>query len=181
MYELELGKPIKMAHKLSDKVLNPSTIEKTNVKLADSCFHESTINALKYHSNYGHKEFSETAEVLQIFRTWFNAVNVKSLYSSQRTRDENRSAVKKEDRSILGYFQEFTEWLKKWELSGCSGLSRQTFTAAKQTSEAFIHLSNYLLDKKGLDYVLLGHVLADYIEERCSRFCKRRRQFVYVL
>ena len=33
---IEMGKPIKMAHKLNDKVLNPCSLEKTNVKLADS-------------------------------------------------------------------------------------------------------------------------------------------------
>ena len=48
------------------------------------------------------------------------------------------------------------------------GSSRSTFTAAKQTSAAFIHLSNYLLDEKALDFVLLGHIQSDYLEERFS-------------
>ena len=30
----------KMAHKLTDKVLHPHSIEKTNVGLADAAFHE---------------------------------------------------------------------------------------------------------------------------------------------
>ena len=165
LYELDLGKPMKMGYKISDKVLSPSTIEKTN-----SCCHESTINALKYYSNHGHEEFSGTAEVLQIFRTLFNTINVKSLYTDQRTRDESRSAVKKEDRSSLEYFRPFAEWLKKWELSEQSGLSRQTFNAAKQTSEVFVHLSNYLLDEKPLDYVLPGHIVSDPLERRFSWF-----------
>ncbi len=42
LYELELGKAVKIAHKLLDKVLHPKPIEKTNVQLADSFFHEST-------------------------------------------------------------------------------------------------------------------------------------------
>ena len=77
LYNLELGKHIKMAFKLTDKVLRPSSLEKTNVKLADSCFHESTINALAYYSSHGYAKFKETAEVLQIIRDWFNTVNVK--------------------------------------------------------------------------------------------------------
>ena len=34
--DLELGKPVEGAHKLNDKVLNPCTLGKTSVKLADS-------------------------------------------------------------------------------------------------------------------------------------------------
>ena len=62
LYELELNKPIKLAHKLNHKVLSPSSLEKTNVKLADSFFHESTINALEYYAkNAGHPDFANTA------------------------------------------------------------------------------------------------------------------------
>ena len=42
LYKLELGQPVKIAHKLNDKVLNPQPIEKTNVQLFDRLFHEST-------------------------------------------------------------------------------------------------------------------------------------------
>ena len=49
LYHIEEGKSIKPAHKLNDKVLNPCVLEKTNVKLADSLFHSSTINALIYY------------------------------------------------------------------------------------------------------------------------------------
>ena len=97
LYDIELGKSVRMAYKLSDKMLRPTSIEKTDVGLADSCFHESTINALRYYSNHGYSKFFETAEVLQIFRTWFNATNVKSLYARQRTKDVNRNPVRKED------------------------------------------------------------------------------------
>ena len=43
-YHLEVVKVPKMEHKLTDVVLNPANIEKRNVKLANVCFHESTIN-----------------------------------------------------------------------------------------------------------------------------------------
>ena len=67
LYALELGKPIKMAHRLSDKVLNPATIERTDVSLANACFHESTIHGLKYYSNMGLKTFLK----LQKFSKYF--------------------------------------------------------------------------------------------------------------
>ena len=83
VYNLELSMPIKLAHKLTDKVLDPSTLEKTNVQLANSFFHESTINALRYYANHGHPEFKGTADVLQIIRNWFNTVNVRSEFEGQ--------------------------------------------------------------------------------------------------
>ena len=172
LYDIELGKSVRMAYKLSDKMLRPTSIEKTDVGLADSCFHESTINALRYYSNHGYSKFFETAEVLQIFRTWSNATNVKSLYAGQRTKDVNRNPVRKEDRSVLEIFHKFGEWLEAWKSSGEVGLSNQTFQAAIQTTKVLTDLSTYLLDVKGLDYVLLGHISSDYIEGRFSWYCQ---------
>ena len=114
LYALEATKPIKMAYKLSDKVLNPSSLEKTNVKLADSLFHESTINALKYYAMHGHPDFAGTAKVFQVFRDWFDTVNVKSLYNGQRTRNERKAAITRENmESVLGYLEKFQKWVEK--------------------------------------------------------------------
>ena len=72
LYEMELGKPLRKAYKLSDKVLSPTNIERTNIMLADSVFHESTINALRFYGKKGNPSFLQTAELLSIFRQWFN-------------------------------------------------------------------------------------------------------------
>ena len=53
---------IKMARKLKEVVLHPVAIEKTNVRLADSLFHESTIAALDYYASHGHPEFDQPAQ-----------------------------------------------------------------------------------------------------------------------
>ena len=53
LYKSEIGKPIKYAYKLTDKVMTPNGIEKTSVKLADALFHRSTIEGIKV---YGEKE-----------------------------------------------------------------------------------------------------------------------------
>jgi len=60
VYDEECHKPLRIAHKLSETVLNPKTIEKVNVKLALSVLHESTISALRH---YG---YSETAAVFKV-------------------------------------------------------------------------------------------------------------------
>ena len=53
LYDIEKGKPQKMAYKLTEQVLHPKAIEKTSAKLADAAFHESTTNALFYYSKNG--------------------------------------------------------------------------------------------------------------------------------
>ncbi len=154
LYDLEICKPERMAHKLNKKMLDPSSIEKTNVALANACFHESTINGLLYYSKRGFPSFENTAAFLKIIRRWFNVVNVRSKCSAQKTRDEGRDAIYYEDRHQLEFLQDFYEWLDRWSQQNGQGLSNQTFHHSKVTTLNFIHLCNYLLDKKGLDYVL---------------------------
>ena len=87
LYHLEVRKVPKIAHKLTDVVLNPANIEKTNVKLADACFHESTINALNYFSDNGYPHFKDTATFSSIIRNWFNIVDAKNPEQGNHTRD----------------------------------------------------------------------------------------------
>ena len=47
LFNLEFGKPIKMAFWLNNQCLNPQPIERVNVDLAARIFNESTINAMK--------------------------------------------------------------------------------------------------------------------------------------
>ena len=57
-----------MGQKLNKKVFNPAGLEQTSVKLADSVFHDSTINASFSYGNYGYPEFKGTALFLRIVR-----------------------------------------------------------------------------------------------------------------
>ena len=93
LYLLEKGRNKKFAYKLTDKVLHPKPIEKTNVKLADAAFHESTTNALRYYSSRGYSHFKPTAIFIQVIRDWFSTINVKSTDYGKRTRDERKNAI----------------------------------------------------------------------------------------
>ena len=155
-----------MAHKLNKKMLNPTSIEKTNVGLANACFHESTINALRFYSTQGYPSFKGTAAFLEIIRNWFNVVNVKSQFSGQKSRDERRNAVYFGDRSQLDFLRDFYSWLDRWSQLDGRGLSKQTFHHAKVTTINLVHLANYLLDVKNLDYVLFGLTQSDCLEGR---------------
>ena len=75
VYNIECHKPLRIAYKLSETVLNPKSIEKVNVKLALSLLHESTITALK---QYGYAETSFSA------RTVFKImVNIKCIFTDR--------------------------------------------------------------------------------------------------
>ena len=94
--------------KLSDKVLSPTNIERSNIMLANNFFHESTICAFQYYGNKGNDSFLQTANFLQIVRKWFNTLNVKGRYEGQRTRDQNREVINKAHRDrVLGYLNSF--------------------------------------------------------------------------
>ena len=167
LYNKELTVPVKRAYKLTEKVLKPSSLEKTSVMLADSCFHESTINALNYYASRGNPEFSETAAVFQIIRVWFNVMNVKSREIGKRKRDQRCASVDKNTiDDTTEYLKKFQTWLEKWRSSGKPGLSRQTFSALTHTVSGFIQIIGYLINVKGINYLLTGFLQSDPLEGR---------------
>ena len=166
LYDLELQKPAKMAHKLTEKVLHPSAIERTNVKLFDSMFHESTIHALQYYGKNGHPEFLETLPFFQLVRKAWNILNVKTPFLGQKKRDPSREPVRSVDDWKLVFLRDFQSWLEEWEDSKQKGLTKETFCAMKQTCGSIVPLATYLLIEKKFEYVLLGQLQSDPIEKR---------------
>lgn len=67
LFKKEMGQSVKYALKLTDKVLAPQPIERTKVLLADSFFHDSTINALEHFSGE-HPSWKETARFMKLIR-----------------------------------------------------------------------------------------------------------------
>ena len=146
MYNAELGKSVKIAYRLSDKVLNPATIERSNVSLADLQFHESTIAALNLHAvEKACPEYTETTNFSELIRRWWNLLNSKSTLTGQAKRDCNRESLESKNLDRLDFLASFSSWLEDWENSNSRGLSRETFFCAKQTSSAMPSLIKYLL------------------------------------
>jgi len=173
LHSLELGKPVKYAYRLTDKCLNPAPIERTNVMLANSVFHESTINAL-WHYSESNPEFADTATFLRIIRTWWDIVNVKTPTVGKHKRDVNKEPFTLENEHAQHFFRSFSTWLKEWKNSAPRdrALSAETFTTAIQTTDVLPQLAADLIQTHGLDYVLLGKIQSDPLEKRFGWYRK---------
>ena len=165
--------PVKLAHKLSHRVVHPGPIERQSVILTHSVFHESTIEALKFYGHRGRPEFLETASFLEIIMKWWKLVNVKSKFLAQKKRDEWREIINRENLTDkTSFLRAFADWLRAWQESSAGpkfGFSPETFQAAIQTSEGLASLSEYLILEKQQSYVLLGKIQSDRLEGRFGK------------
>jgi hypothetical protein len=173
LYQKELGKPVKIAHKLTEKVLAPKPIERCNVMLSERFFHESTINGL-HHYSAEHPEWKETAEFLQIIRTWWNIVNVRSISIGYRKREPMKKPIREANCPQIEFLQEFVVWLSDWYNKAVNKkkdtLSRETYLAAHQTSGALPELVKCLLQEEDISFILLGQISSDSIERRFGQY-----------
>lgn len=173
LYHHELRKPVKLAHKLTQKVLSPRPIERCNVMLADRLFHESTIAALRFYAKIGENpDWGKTANFLEVIRTWWNIINVRTTSAGWRKRDEQRKPIFGTDCDQIQFMNSFGSWLREWQGMGNKkeSLSRETFFCAIQTTTAIPKLVDHLLKKKSLSYVLLGKMNSDPIERRFGHY-----------
>ena len=166
---LERGKPIKIAHKLTEKVLKPLALEKTNVMLANDLFHECTINGLEYYAKNGFGSFAHTAQFLRIIRNWWDTFNVKSPWKGVHKRNQFMEQVSEENLSrVSKYLTDFTDWVEEWKQEYPDfGLSSPTFQALIHTVKAVKELCVYLLENDNdIEYLLLGFLQQDFLEGR---------------
>ena len=170
LHMMELGGEAKMAHRLTDRVLHPTSVERVNVGLAMAATHESTVTALRYFGQRDeHRAFRGTADFLELLRRWFSVVNVMTAYTHIRLREPIRTPPSNEERDGLNFLSAFKEMLQVWlERHGGGKMSKDTTQAAIYTRRGLVGLTNYLLEKHGdiLHYVLLGKVQSDRIEGR---------------
>ena len=171
LYVKEFGKPMKHAHKITQKVLTPRPIERSNVMLAERLFHESTIAALKHYSDEN-PEWENTAEFLDLIHTWWSIVNVRSTSVGFRKRDDNKKAITRSSESKLEFLTKFVLFMKEWRDTGSKSesLTRETLSCAIQTSSALSALAIYLLEQKDFKFVMLGKISSDAIEHRFGHY-----------
>lgn len=98
-------------------------------------------------------------------------MNVRNARLNFNKRDDWLKPISTNERSQVEFLNQFSDWLDEWEsFPGKAGLSRETFLAIRQTEVALRELALYLLDAKGLSFVLLGKINSDVIERRFGRY-----------
>ena len=170
VFQLEEKKPVKLAYKLSHRVLFPGPIERQSVQLASAVFNDSTLQALRYYSTHGHPELQPTSEFVSIVLWWFKLINAKSTFQGVTGHDPDREAITPENIvEKTSFLRGFVDWLAEWEAHQGSGLSRETFQAAKHSSECIAALSEHLIEEKSFKYVLPIKFQNDKIEGRFGK------------
>ena len=106
---------VKMAYRLTDRVLNSTSIERVNVQLAVAATHESTVAALRFYSQRDeYRDFGQTANFLEMLKKWFSIVNVKTAYTHVRLHDSIRAPPSREERCGLDFLTAFGTMLQTW-------------------------------------------------------------------
>jgi len=167
LHTMESGMLLKKAHRLTPATIKPKSIEKTSVKLATSVFSESTCDALRFYADNEDKaEWTSTADFLSFVIKLWNVMNVKSRAKGRRKRDITMDPIRSSMDWKLEFLRECADFLQRWEDSGKPGLTRETFLALRHTCLSLADCASYLLDHRGMNYVLLGHLQSDAIERR---------------
>ena len=172
VFKLESGKPIKMAHRLSEKALHPSVIERSNVQHAEAVFHASTVNAMTFYATTSHPEMQPTANFLRLIRRWWDIVNCKTTSLWIKKRNEDHRPASPDFLTNLEFLEKFANWISEFESTvprqNC--LTRETALATRQTCMSLKGLAEYLLFEKKFKYVLLGQAQSDPLEARFSAY-----------
>lgn len=185
IYEVEKTCVLKLAPKLSQKVLFPNKIEKQNVRLALNIFHETNCSALEVYKERAGVNYLETKMFLEFIANWWKIVNVKHPHKGEHLNDNMCYPIKslKDDNFI--FLEKFSLWLnelheinslkadekKKLGIPSKGGmLSRETFFALKFTTDTMIEIVKNAFENLGMSYILLGKFQTDSLEARFGQY-----------
>ncbi|KAG1708496.1 THAP domain-containing protein 1 [Nymphon striatum] len=166
LHNLEATKPIKLGYKLTEKCLNPTSIEKSSVKLSMSVFNESTENALRFYSDHENKDWIGTATFISHFLKLWSIINVKNKSVGKFKRDPYREPITTVTDGRLTYLYDFANFLKRWQQNKKFCLTKETFTVMHHMCVTLPQIACYFLDVLKFQYVLFGKFQSDMIESR---------------
>ena len=78
LFTLEEQNAVKQAFKLSEKVLNPNSLERQSVKLAEAVFHDITIASLQHHEQNGQLDFGGIVHFLSLVSKLWKMVKTEA-------------------------------------------------------------------------------------------------------
>lgn len=167
LYHSEKLKMIKSAPKLNAKTIHPNKFERQKVPLVLNLIHPTTIAALNC------KEFTDTAEFLDVIRIWFDIVNNRSTVMGINREEWNEHQIFS-DCFKINFLKKFVDWLEFWkdlELDlHIGGLTRDTFTASISATEGLIKLIGESFISTDIEVFLCGNFQTNDLEKRFGRY-----------
>lgn len=174
LHKIELNSIVKYCYNMSFKALNPSNIERQNVKLVLKIFNEFVCQGLlELGRKYELQHFQDTSDFIKIILNWWYIVNVKSPYKGIRLNNVYQSPLtNSENDEKIKFLNSFLDWLDTWEKMGCStgSLSRETHSALKHSTYAILELADYCITELNFKYILPGKIQTDSLESRFGMY-----------
>ncbi|XP_072144652.1 uncharacterized protein [Dermacentor andersoni] len=173
LYSAEKSSLVKAGYRLNAKAVNPTSLERPNVKLVLDLINEFVSNALRTHgSALKIAQAESTALFIDIILTWWRIVNVKDPCKGQRLRDSMQYPVTSVGDTQLTLLSAVVDWLDAWIRIGASSgsLTKETHSALRLTCYCLVELSRYCLEELHFKYVLLGKFQTDALEDRFGRY-----------
>ena len=158
--------PINISSKLTRKSLSPNNFERQKVGLAMKILCEENVSGLKYLADLKNKpEYCESARLIDIFRKWFNVMNVKTVDKGNNLHDKTLCPISSIDCEGLQFLRGFKQWLMLQAPLRAKFLTKQTFNAILTTTNAILEISDYLI-KENYYGILTGVFQTDPLEKR---------------
>ncbi|XP_049954783.1 uncharacterized protein LOC126470814 [Schistocerca serialis cubense] len=170
VHDSESQKLLKYGYGLSVKALWPSSLERQNVKLVTQIFSdyvESSMAELGPVHNV--ENWEGTAKFINLMRTWWGIVNVKSPLKGLHHKEEMQKPLTNKAGDIrYNYLDKFLTWLDKWRSleSGNGKLSVETHTALRLTTYGLMQVTKYCCKELNMSYILPGKFQTDSLEAR---------------
>jgi hypothetical protein len=174
LHEIEKANIVKYEHKLTFKALEPSNLERQNVKLVLQVFNEYVVNALLLlGQNHDLPCSLETAKYIELIYHWWCIMNVKSPHKGIRLRNSFMQplTVSSHDEN-LKFLLKFLDWLDVWKNASCTDgvLTKETHLAITHTTHALTEMAKYCINELKMNYFLCGKVQTDTLEERFGKY-----------
>lgn len=174
LHKLEASQLLKYSYHLSSKALNPSSLERQNVKLALQVFNEFVAEALDAHGDLpAFTHAKETANFVTVIVRWWKIVNVKTPHNGFHHRDVCEQPMSSlSDDPKLAFLDALVTWLDVWEFYKHDNgtLTKETLTALRHSAYALLEFTKYCLAELGYKYMLLGKVQTDGVEHRFGQY-----------
>ncbi|XP_071032981.1 transposable element P transposase [Parasteatoda tepidariorum] len=170
IYDIESTELLKFGLGLTRKALWPTNLERQSVSLALKIFNRNLVQGiLELGEKHELMHYKETANYINIFCDWWDIANVKSVAKGKFKRNVMCEPItNKSDDIRKAFLSKFIDWLNRWEAMNADNgkLSRETHSALRHTSQAYLDIMEYCSSNFGLSYLLLGKIQTDRLESR---------------